>query len=151
MGNFLNKLSIILTTLWVGSLWSMLMVTSVLFHKIPSAYIAGAIAGDMFAYINYYGIFTALFLIFVGYKKNGIKLLKKSYFWIIFMMLVVIMINYFGINPFLEALKIEALSKEVMESVFSERYRAWHGIASAAYLFECFLGILLVLRVKLLN
>ena len=55
------------------------------------------------------------------------------------MMLVVIMINYFGINPFLEALKIEALSKEVMESVFSERYRTWHGIASAAYLFECFL------------
>ena len=151
MENFLNKLSVILTTLWVGSLWSMLMVTSVLFHKIPSAYIAGAIAEDMFAYINYFGIFTALFLIFIGFKKSGIKLLKKSYFWIIFMMLVVIMINYFGINPFLEVLKIEALSKEVMESVFSERYRTWHGIASVAYLLECFLGIILVLRVRLLN
>ena len=67
------------------------------------------------------------------------------------MMLVVIMINYFGVNPFLEALKIEALSKEVMESVFSERYRTWHGIASGAYLLECFLGIMLVLRIRLLN
>ena len=151
MENLINKLSIILATLWVGGLWSMLMVTSVLFHKIPSAYIAGAIAEDMFTYINYFGLITSLFLIFVGYKKNGIKLLKKSYFWIIFMMLVVIMINYFGVNPFLEALKIEALSKEVMESVFSERYRTWHGIASGAYLLECFLGIMLVLRVRLLN
>ena len=151
MENFLNKLSVILTTLWVGSLWSMLMVTSVLFHKIPSAYIAAAIAEDMFAYINYFGIITALFLIFIGFKKSGIKLLQKSYFWIIFIMLVVIIVNYFGINPFLEALKIEALSKEVMESVFSERYRTWHGIASGAYLLECFLGVILVLRVKLLN
>ena len=151
MENFLNKLSVVLTTLWVGGLWSMLMVTSVLFHKIPSAYIAGAIAEDMFMYINYFGIITALFLIFIGFKKSGIKLLKKSYFWIIFIMLGVIMINYFGINPFLEALKIEALSKDVMESVFTERYRTWHGIASAAYLFECFLGIMLVLRVKLLD
>jgi hypothetical protein len=151
MENLINKLSIILATLWVGGLWSMLMVTSVLFHKIPSAYIAGAIAEDMFTYINYFGLITSLFLIFVGYKKSGIKLLKKSYFWIICMMLVVIMINYFGVNPFLEALKIEALSKEVMESVFSERYRTWHGIASGAYLLECFLGIMLVLRVRLLN
>ena len=151
MENILNKFSIVLTTLWVGSLWSMLMVTSVLFHKIPSAYIAGAIAEDMFFYINYFGIFTGLFLIFIGFKKSGFRLLKKSYFWIIFMMLIVIMVNYFGINPFLEALKIEALSKEVMESVFSERYRTWHGIASIAYLFECFLGIMLVLRVKLLD
>ena len=151
MENLLNKFSVVLTTLWVGSLWSMLMVTSVLFHKIPSAYIAGALAQDMFAYINYFGILTALFLIFIGFKKSGIKLLNKSYFWIIFMMLVVIMINYFGVSPFLEALKIEALSKELMESVFSERYRTWHGIASVAYLLECFLGIMLVLRVRLLN
>jgi len=151
MENFLNKISVVLTTLWVGSLWSMLMVTSVLFHKIPSAYIAGALAQDMFAYINYFGILTALFLIFIGFKKSGIKLLNKSYFWIIFMMLVVIMINYFGVSPFLEVLKIEALSKEVMESVFSERYRTWHGIASVAYLLECFLGIMLVLKVRLLN
>ena len=58
-------------------------------------------------YINYFGIFTGLFLIFIGFKKSGFRLLKKSYFWIIFMMLIVIMVNYFGINPFLEALKNE--------------------------------------------
>ena len=66
-------------------------------------------------------------------------------------MLILIMINYFGINPFLQALKIEALSKEVMESLFSERYRTWHGVADMAYLFECFLRIMLILRVRLLS
>ena len=61
------------------------------------------------------------------------------------------MINFFGIHSVLETLKIEALSKEVMESVFSERYRTWHGIASIAYLLECFLGIILVLKVRTVN
>jgi hypothetical protein len=35
-----------------------------------------------------------------------------------------------------------------MESVFSDRYRTWHGIASMAYLLECVLGIFLVLKIR---
>ena len=151
MENLVKFFSIALTTIWVGSLWSMLMVTSVLFNKIPSAYLAGVLVEDMFLYFNYFGIFTALFLVFFGFKKSGIRLFQKSYFWIIFLMLIVIMINFFGIHSVLETLKIEALSKEVMESVFSERYRTRHGIASIAYLLECFLGIILVLKVRTVN
>ncbi|MDA1339248.1 MAG: DUF4149 domain-containing protein [Proteobacteria bacterium] len=148
MENFLNKLSVVLTALWVGGLWTMLMVTSVLFMKIPSNYIAGAIAGDMFAFVNYFGIFVSLYLIFFGCRRSGIRLLKESYFWIVLVMLVVVIVNYFGISSVLEALKIEALPKEVMESVFSDRYRTWHGIASMAYLLECVLGIFLVLKIR---
>ena len=60
MENLVKFFSIALTTIWVGSLWSMLMVTSVLFNKIPSAYLAGVLVEDMFLYINYFGIFTAM-------------------------------------------------------------------------------------------
>ncbi len=148
MDNFLNKFSIILTALWVGGLWSMLMVTSVLFNKIPSSYIAGAIAGDMFKFINYFGIFVSLYLLFLGCRRSGLNLLKESYFWIVLLMLIVLIVSYFGIHPVLETLKIEALPKEVMESIFAERYRTWHGIASIAYLLECFLGIFLVLKIR---
>ena len=63
-------------------------------------------------------------------------------------MLLIILISYFGINPFLEALKIQALPKEVMESVFADRFSAWHGIMSIAYLIECLLGIILLLKIR---
>ena len=33
MNSLLQKLSIIISTLWVGGMWSMLMVTTILFNK----------------------------------------------------------------------------------------------------------------------
>ena len=61
MSNFLRNLNIIIATLWIGGLWAMLMVTIILFDKIPSSYIAGNLAGDMFQFMNYFGLASALF------------------------------------------------------------------------------------------
>ena len=66
MNSMLQKLSIIISSLWVGGLWTMLMVTTILFNKIPSSYIAGAIANDMFAFMNLFGISGELFLALAG-------------------------------------------------------------------------------------
>ena len=59
---------IIISSLWVGGIWSMLMVTTILFNKIPSSYIAGAIANDMFAFMNLFGMFSSGFLLIYGFK-----------------------------------------------------------------------------------
>ena len=148
MENMLNRLGFLMTTIWVGSLWSMLMVTSVLFNKISSTFIAGAIAADMFTFLNYAGMLVLTLIIILGFKLNGMKLLKKSFFWIALIILLLVLISFFGINPFLETLKLEALPREVMEGVFADRYKSWHGIASVAYLFQCFLGLALVLKMR---
>ena len=37
-----------------------------------------------------------------------------------------------------------ALPKEVMASVFRDRFAAWHGVASVLYLIQSGLGLLLV-------
>ena len=66
--------------------------------------------------------------------------------WLALLLLLILSISFFGINPLLEALKVEAFPKEVMESVFADRFSAWHGIASIAYLIQCFLGIFLLLK-----
>jgi hypothetical protein len=63
-------------------------------------------------------------------------------------MLSLILISYFGINPILENFRESSISKEIIESVFADRYGTWHGIASAAFLIECFLGIFLVLKIR---
>ncbi len=148
MEKILNKVSYVLTVIWVGSLWSMFMVTSILFNKIPSTFIAGAIAGDMFQFLNYFGIFLLSLLIIIGCKFDGVRIFKKSVFWITFVILTVVLISFFGINPLLDTLKLEEVPREFMEEFFADRYNSLHGIANIAYLFQCIMGIFLVLKMQ---
>lgn len=148
MSSFLKNLNIIIATLWIGGLWTMLMVTIILFEKIPSSYIAGNLAADMFQFMNYFGFGSAIFIILTNFKLNRFKFLKESVFWILLLITSLILLNYFGIQPLLDSFKVDALPKEVMESVFADRFSTWHGIASISYLIECILGILLILKIR---
>ena len=148
MNPYLHKLSIIISSLWVGGLWSMLMVTTILFNKIPSSYIAGAIANDMFAFMNLFGMFSSGFLLIFGFRKENLSFIRTITFWLLIIMLSITIISYFGINPILENFRDNSISKEIIESVFVNRYSTWHGIASTAFLIECFLGIFLVLKIR---
>ena len=148
MNYFIERLTSLLISFWVGGLWTMLMVTTIVFNKIPSTYIAGEIVADMFSFMNLFGISVSFILLTIGFKFEGFSYFKKISFWLILFLLIIISISYFGINPFLETLKIRALPKEVMESVFADRFNAWHGIASIAYLIECALGAILIIKMK---
>ncbi|MBL6685492.1 MAG: DUF4149 domain-containing protein [Methylophilaceae bacterium] len=148
MSSFLKNLNIIIATLWIGGLWTMLMVTIILFEKIPSSYIAGNLAADMFQFMNYFGFASAIFIILTNFKLNRFKFLKESVFWLLLLITSLILLNYFGIQPLLDSFKVDALPKEVMESVFADRFSTWHGIASISYLIECILGILLILKIR---
>jgi len=148
MNTYLHRLSIIISSLWVGGLWSMLMVTTILFNKVPSSYIAGAIANDMFTFMNLFGIFSSSFLLIYGFRKEKLSFIRSITFWLLVIMLSIILISYFGINPILENFRDNSISKEIIESVFVNRYSTWHGIASSAFLIECFLGIFLILKIR---
>ena len=148
MNPYLHKLSIIISSLWVGGLWTMLMVTTILFNQVPSSYIAGAIANDMFTFMNLFGMFSSCFLLIYGFRKENLSFIKSVTFWLLILMLGLILISYFGINPILENFRDNSVSKEIIESVFVSRFSTWHGIASTAFLIECFLGIFLVLRIR---
>tara|TARA_B110000014_G_C19917503_1_gene474691 strand:+ start:130 stop:576 length:447 start_codon:yes stop_codon:yes gene_type:complete len=148
MNSLFQKLSIIISSLWIGSLWTMLMVTTILFNKIPSSYIAGAIAEDMFTFINLFGMFSSAFLLFYGFKQENFSFFRTITFWLIVTILALILISYFGINPIISNLQDSSISKEIIESVFENRFGTWHGIASAAFLIECILGIFLILKIR---
>ena len=87
-------------------------------------------------------------LLFIGFKSTGATFLKSSVFWLIIILLLIISISYFGINPLLESLNVNDLPKELMKGVFAERFDNWYGIASIAYLIECVLGIFLLLKIR---
>jgi len=130
----------------VGSLWWMIVVANVIFDKVPTSYLAGLIAGQLFEYLSYFSLVVLTFVMFRLFKGEGWRVVKNSLFWISLFILFIVLMNLFGIKPFLEALKIQALPKEVMESIFADRFSLWHGISSITYLIHSLLATFLMLK-----
>jgi hypothetical protein len=148
MKQWLENLAIIIATLWIGGLWVVGIVAYELFKLIPEAKLAGQIAGQLFRMMAYMGMTASIYLLIQRVYQYGTNALKQGFFWIIALMLVLILISHLGINPLLEKFKLEAMPKDVMESVFADRFATWHGISSIAYLLECFLGIFAILKIR---
>jgi len=142
----MNTFLKLLIALWVGSLWWMIVVANVIFDKVPTSYLAGLIAGQLFEYLSYFSLVVLTFVTFRLFKGEGWRVVKNSLFWISLFILFIVLMNLFGIKPFLEALKIQALPKEVMESIFADRFSLWHGISSIAYLIHSLLATFLMLK-----
>ncbi|MGA0121069.1 MAG: DUF4149 domain-containing protein [Methylophilaceae bacterium] len=142
----MNTFLKLLIALWVGSLWWMIVVANVIFDKVPTSYLAGLIAGQLFEYLSYFSLVVLTFVMFRLFKGEGWRVVKNSLFWISLFILFIVLMNLFGIKPFLEALKIQALPKEVMESIFADRFSLWHGISSIAYLIHSLLATFLMLK-----
>jgi hypothetical protein len=148
MKQWLEKLAIITATFWIGGLWVVGIVAYELFKLIPEAQLAGNIAGQLFRMMAYVGMAASIYLLIQRVYQYGTNTLKQGFFWIILLMLLLILISHLGINPLLEKFKLEAMPKDVMESVFADRFATWHGISSIAYLLECFLGIFAILKIR---
>ena len=148
MKQWLEKLAIITATFWIGGLWVVGIVAYELFKLIPEAQLAGNIAGQLFRMMAYVGMAASIYLLIQRVYQYGTNTLKQGFFWIILLMLLLILISHLGINPLLEKFKLEAIPKNVMESVFADRFATWHGISSIAYLLECFLGIFAILKIR---
>ena len=142
----MNTFLKLLIALWVGSLWWMIVVANVIFEKVPTSYLAGLIAVQLFEYLSYFSLVVLTFVMFRLFKGEGWRVVKNSLFWISLFILFIVLMNLFGIKSFLEALKIQALPKEVMESIFADRFSLWHGISSIAYLIHSLLATFLMLK-----
>ena len=132
--------------IWAGSLWWMIIVAKVLFDKIPTAFLAGIVAGQLFHYLSYFSLMMSVLIFFHLFKYHGWSSVKSSQFWLILFIAVIVLINFFGIQPTLEALKINAQPKEVMESIFADRFAMWQGISSISFLVQTVLVTILMLR-----
>ena len=132
-------------TLWVGGLWAIGYIAApLLFAMLSDRALAGNVAGKLFALIAYIGIGCATYLLLFKLVRLGAGALKRAPFWIILLMLALIAAGQFGITPILDSLKAQALPQHVMESVFRDRFVAWHGVSSVLYLIVSVLGALLV-------
>lgn len=144
----LSRINLIVITLWVGALWTTGLAAYVLFDTLQDKQLAGSLAGKLFTIVSYIGVVSAFYLLIQRLMDYGASALKQSFFWAVFVMLLLILVSHFGIQPILTHLKTSAMPNDVMQSVFANRFKTWHGVASVAYLTQCLLGFVLVLKVR---
>jgi Domain of unknown function (DUF4149) len=144
----LSRLNLIVITLWVGALWATGFSAYLIFDTLQDKQLAGSLAGKLFTIVSYIGMASGFYLLIQRLLDYGTGALKQSFFWAVFAMLLLVLAGHFGIQPLLAQLKTDAMPNDVMQSVFADRFRNWHGIASVAYLAECLLGFVLVLKAR---
>ena len=146
--HWIDKFTLILITFWVGALWTTGAVAYALFHTLQDNLLAGQLAGQFFTFVSYLGLFSAFYLLIHRLLSHGMQALKQSYFWALFVMLLLVLAGHFGIQPILAQLKADAFPADVMQTVFASRFKTWHGVASIAYVAQCLLGFVVVLKAR---
>ena len=134
-------------SLWVGGLWAVgYLAAPTLFYSLEDRALAGMLAGKMFGYIAWVGLVCGVWLLVFRIARLGGGALKQGFFWIVLIMLLLSLAQQFGIQPVMQQLKDQAMPKDVMESLFRDRFAAWHGVSSAVYLIQSLLGLAAVAK-----
>lgn len=150
MHTLFDRFALIVVTAWVGGLWATgyLAAPALFYNLADNRQLAGSLAGHMFVLVAYVGMFSALYLMMHRIARFGAQALKQGFFWAVVVMLLLTLASHFGLQPLLAQIKMQALPSDVMQSVFRDRFSAWHGVASIAYLVQSLLGVFLVLRAR---
>ena len=146
MRGIADALQSVAVTLWVGGMWAVgFLVAPFMFARLGDRALAGLMAGRLFTAIALVGITCAAYLVVYRLARFRLDSLKQGFFWVTVVMLALILAGEFGVRPVMEALRAQALPREVMESVLRDRFMTWHGVASGLYIIQSLLGLALVI------
>jgi len=130
----------ILLTLWVGGMWTVgYVVAPTLFGVLDDRQLAGFIAGNLFTTMSYIGLVCGSLLLLGNCYRTGFKD-KTNY--ILILMLVLIAIGQFILQPMMAELKAQGL---VEGSVAAANFGKLHGVSSILFLITSIAGLLLIL------
>jgi len=145
MRSIADALQSIAVTLWVGGMWAGgFIVAPLLFSRLGDRALAGLMAGTLFTLIACIGIACAVYLLAYRAAHFRLACLGQGFFWVAAVMLALTLAGEFGVRMIMEGLRAQALPKEVMESVLRDRFMTWHGVATALYVIQSLLGVVLV-------
>jgi hypothetical protein len=139
---------LLVTTLWAGSLWTVgYLVAPVLFSTLPDRVLAGTIAGNIFRIEAWLSVGCGLVLLaMVAFDDASRE--RRSLLRLIVVMLLCVVVGYFGLQPWMAALREAAGPSGVMEGATRTQFGILHGVASLIYLFQSVLALVLVLKVR---
>jgi hypothetical protein len=137
----------LLTVVWVGSLLTIgYAVAPVLFTSLDRVS-AGAVAALLFRIQGVVGVVCGILLLGLAnlLVRRGSGAYRRLR-WLIAGMLVCVLVGYFALQPFMNAMREAALEAgtDVGHSVYAARFGILHGVSSVFYLIESLLGVALV-------
>ena len=139
---------LLVTTLWAGSLWTVgYLVAPVLFSTLPDRVLAGTIAGSIFRIEAWLSVGCGLVLLAMVVFDDASRE-RRSLLRLIVVMLLCVVVGYFGLQPWMAALREAAGPSGVMEGATRTQFGILHGVASLIYLFQSVLALVLVLKVR---
>ncbi len=113
------------------------IVAPVLFQMLDKP-VAGNVAGQLFSIVSYIGIFSAVALIINILVQQGFSL-RHWQLWTLIIMLLVIIIGQFVLQPMMAELKALGLTEENRS-----QFDRLHGVASVLFLMNSLAGLALV-------
>ncbi len=113
------------------------IVAPVLFQMLDKP-VAGNVAGQLFSIVSYIGIFSAVALIINILVQQGFSL-RHWQLWTLIIMLLVIIIGQFVLQPMMAELKALGLTEENRS-----QFGRLHGVASVLFLMNSLAGLALV-------
>lgn len=144
---FAVRARLLIATLWVGSLWTVgYLVAPALFASLSDR----ALAGTMFRIEAWLSVICAIAMIVLirSATAGEDRARRKHLLWIATGMLACTLIGYFGLQPFMTALREAAGPGGVMDSELKSQFGILHGVSSAFYLGQSVLGVALVLKLR---
>jgi Domain of unknown function (DUF4149) len=137
----------LLTVVWVGSLLTIgYAVAPVLFTSLDRI-MAGAVAAQLFRIQGVLGVVCGILLLGLAnlLVRRGDEAYRRLR-WLIAGMLVCVLVGYFALQPFMNAMRVAALEAgtDVGHSAYATRFGILHRVSSLFYLIESLLGLALV-------
>jgi hypothetical protein len=146
----LEAVQALAVTFWVGTLWSAgLLVAPLLFVVLEDRAVAGTVAGRIFEATAIAGLACGALILALMVFKSRADVLRQLAFWLVMVMLALLLIGQFGLQPVMATLREQAYPQPVMSSEFGSSFAAWHVAARVIYLLQCLLGAALVISGRL--
>lgn len=145
MKQYLNQTSgeKILLTIWIGALWTVgFLVVPTLFGTLEDKQLAGMLAGKMFTAVSYIGLFAGLIILLSEVKLSTGQFKSNKRIWLISLMLLIVIIGEFVIQPQMADLKQAGL---LSSSEISRQFDQLHLIATALYMLNSLFGLILII------
>lgn len=145
-----QRLFLLICGVWVGSLFAVgYLVVPTIFTALQDRQVAGMIAAAIFQVEAYFSVVVCLGLLVLAnlLVRRDVEH-YRSIRWIILVLLLCSVLTCFGLIPYMDALRQEALllGVPVMASPSASLFGRLHGISSGLFLVQSLLGLWMVWR-----
>ena len=139
----------LLSAVWVGSLLTIGYAVAPVLFKTLERMTAGSVAAQLFRIEAILGVVCGVLLLALSNQqvRRGSSEYRRVR-WIVAAMVVCVLVGYFALQPFMNALRVAAMDAgtDIANSPYASRFGMLHGVSSVFYLVESVLGLLLIWR-----